>query len=162
MDAIFRGPCPAAGHPDAGEPVVAHALELEGRQRPDERLLEVAHVALDVLPVLAEIEDRVADELARAVERRLAAAVGLGDLDVRVLGDVELARRLRAAADRHDRRVLEEDDGLRDRALRDGAGERPLQLERLAVRDEAEVHEIRATRHRCWNIQRCPSGSSAV
>ena len=36
---------------------------------------------------------------------------------------------------------------LRDRALRDGAGERALQLERLAVRHEAEIQQVRAARH---------------
>jgi hypothetical protein len=43
--------------------------------------------------------------------------------------------------------VLEEDNGLRDRALRDRAGERALELEGLAVRDEAEIHQVGAAIH---------------
>src|SRR5262245_49558507 len=138
-------PLPAAGgHPDAGQALVARAFEGERGEGPQERLLEIAHVALDVLAVVVEIEDRIADELTRPVERRLAAPVGLGDLDVGALRDVELRRRLRATPDRDDGRVLEEHDGLRDGPLRDGSGERSLELERLPVGNETEVHEIGA------------------
>ena len=107
-----RALTPARRHPDAGQALVAHALELERGERPDERLLEVAHVALHVLAVVPEVEDRVADELSRPVERGLAAAVGLDDLDRGVLRDVELALGLGAPPDRDDRRVLEEDHRL--------------------------------------------------
>ena len=124
MDAILRGPLPSRRrHPHAGEALVAHAFELERRERPDERLLEIAHVALHVLAVLSEVEDRVADELTRPVEGRLSPAIGLGDLDGCVVRDVELALGLRAPADGDHGRVLEKHDGLRDRTLRDGACE---------------------------------------
>ena len=49
--------------PDAGEPVDSLALDAELREREDQRLLEVAAVPLDVLPVPLQVEDRVADEL---------------------------------------------------------------------------------------------------
>ena len=73
IDAILRGPCPPPGgiHTPV-RPSIAHALELERRERLDECLLEVAHVALHVLAVLPEVEDRVADELPGTVERGLA------------------------------------------------------------------------------------------
>ena len=57
-----------------------------------ERLLEVADVFLHVAAVPVEVEDRIADELSRPVERGLAAAVGLGDLDVHAVRAVELRR----------------------------------------------------------------------
>ena len=71
-------------------PSIRVACEVEGGDRSDDRLLEVAHVALDVAPVAVEVEDRVADELAGPVEGRLAAAVGLDDLDLGPGGDVQL------------------------------------------------------------------------
>ena len=89
-------------------------------------------------PWRLQVEDRVADELSRAVEGRLAAAVGLDDLDLGALRDVQLAL-LGAPAERDDRRVLEQDHRVRDRALRDRAGERALELPGLAVGDVAEV-----------------------
>ena len=54
----------------------------------DEGLLEVAAVPLDVASVAVQVEDRVADELAGPVEGRLAAAIGLDDLDVGAVGNV--------------------------------------------------------------------------
>ena len=50
-------------------------------QGADQHLLEVADVAPDVPPVGAEVDDRIADELPRAVVGDLAAAIALGDLD---------------------------------------------------------------------------------
>ena len=61
------------------------------RERADQRLLELAAVALHVLAVPLQVEDRVADELPGPVEGRLAAAVGLDDLDLGALRDVQLA-----------------------------------------------------------------------
>jgi len=74
--------------PDAGEPVDPRALEPERAERPDQRLLEVAAVALHVPTVAVEVEDRVADELAGRVVRRLAAAVRLDHLDIGAVRDV--------------------------------------------------------------------------
>ena len=53
-----------------GEPARRHA---ERRQRVDDQLLDVAHVLGRAEPV-AELHDRVADELARAVVGDVAAA----------------------------------------------------------------------------------------
>jgi hypothetical protein len=107
--------------PDAGQPLDPLPVDLEGGERADQRLLEVATVLLDVAPVLVEIEDRVAHELAGAVERGLAAAVGLDELDLGVRRHVQLAGLLGAAAHRDHGRVLEQDHGVRDRSLRDGS-----------------------------------------
>src|SRR5581483_10950242 len=68
--------------PDAGEAFDPRRLEPERRESPDDRLLEITAVLLDVLAVPRQVEDRVANELPRAVVGGLAAAVGLDDLDV--------------------------------------------------------------------------------
>jgi hypothetical protein len=98
--------------------------------------------------VAVEVHDRVADELAGTVIGRLAAAVGLDDFDVDALRKVELRGLVRPPAEGDDRLVLEQDHGVRDRALRHGAGERALQSEGLAVRDAAgKVEQVRASAH---------------
>ena len=68
-------------HPHSGEPLDRRPVEIECPQRVDKRLLEVPDVELDVLAVLLQVEDRVADQLAWPVERGLPSAVGLDDLD---------------------------------------------------------------------------------
>src|SRR3954462_11378581 len=94
--------------PDAGEPVDARRLEAERRDRADDRLLEVTAKLLHVLPVPLQVEDRVADELPRAVKGRAPAAVRLDDGDLRLVRDVQLAL-LGAPAERDRRRMLEEE-----------------------------------------------------
>ena len=54
---------------------------------------------------------------------------------------------VRAPPERDDGRMLEEDDCLRDRTLRDRPRERPLQVPRLAVRDEPELEQVAAGAH---------------
>ena len=140
IEAIFRG---RAVDPDPGQPFDPRRLHSQRRQSPDQRLLEVAAVALHILSVALQVEDRVADELPGAVVGRLAAAVGLDDLDLGALGHVQLAL-LGATAERDHRRMLEQHDRVRDRALRDRVRERALQLPRLPVRDEARLEEVGA------------------
>ena len=53
-----------------------------------------------------------------------------------------------AASERHDRRMLEEDNGVGNGALRDGTRERALQIPRLSIRNEAEVEEVSPAAHR--------------
>ena len=88
-------------------PVDPLAGDADGASVADQCLLQVADVALDVAAVPVQVEDRVADELARPMEGRLAAAVGLDDLDVRAGGDVQLGASVGAAAECDDRRMLE-------------------------------------------------------
>src|SRR5581483_4796124 len=115
--------------------------DAEPRERADGRLLEPAAVPLHVLLVPVQVEDRIADELARPVVGRAAAAVGLDDRDLRAFRHVQL-RRVGAPAERDRRRVLEEEHRVRDRALRDGRGERALQVPRLDVVHAPEVHDV--------------------
>ena len=71
------------------------AVTPKSRGGTDQDLLEVAHVAPHVAPAGREVENRVGDELAGAVERELAAAVGDAERDAsleeEVLRDEELA-----------------------------------------------------------------------
>ena len=77
------------------------ALDAELGQRRDDRLLQAAHVAAQVAAARVQVEDRVADELARAVVGRAAAAADLDDLDAAA----RRTRRRRAAAPRPARRA---------------------------------------------------------
>jgi hypothetical protein len=52
--------------------------------------------------------------------------------------------RLAATAERDDRRVLEEDDRIGDRALGDRTGERALEVPGFLVRNEAEIEQVGA------------------
>ena len=76
--------------PDAGQPLEACCLDADGCERPDQRVLEIPDVLLHVAAVPLQVEDRIADELARPVVRRLPAAVRLDDLDLRPFRDVQL------------------------------------------------------------------------
>ena len=132
--------------PDAGQSFDSRRLDFDGGERADQRLFEVPAVTLDVLPVAGQVEDRVADELPGPVVRGLAAAVCLEDLDLGAVGDVELAL-LGSPPQRDHRGMLEEQDRVRDRALRDGGRERALQVPGLAVRDLPQVQHVRPSGH---------------
>ena len=142
IDAIFRGG-------DSSHTPVSPSMHVastpNAADRPDDRLLEVAAVLLHVASVPLEVEDRVADELPGAVVGRLAAAVGLDDLDLGALGDVELAR-LGAPAERDRRRVLEQEHRVRDRALR--RRRRPATAAAPTPRDTARGRGSSGTRPR--------------
>ena len=132
--------------PDAREAFDPRRFDAEGRGGADDGFLEVAAIALDVPPVAVEVEDRVADELARPVEGRLAAAVGLYDLDLGAVGHVQLLL-VRPPAERDDRRVLDHDHRVGDRALRDGRRYRALEIPRLQVRRQAEIQQVARLGH---------------
>ena len=70
-----------AACPDTGESRVALGGNREDAERVDQRLLECAEVPVQVLLVCAKIENRIADQLARAVKRDVAAALDLKHLD---------------------------------------------------------------------------------
>ena len=141
MDAILRG---GRLKPDARHVVAVEArrLDPERADRLDERALEQADVALDVRAVALQVEDRVADELARPVVGRLAAAVRFHDLGLDPGRDVELSR-VCAAAERDHRRMLEEEDRVGPRARGDVSRDRPLELPGLHVRHAAELQDVR-------------------
>src|SRR6476469_8769234 len=124
MDADRSDLAVGALEPDSREAVDARCLEADRGQRPDECLFEVTHVLLHVLPMPAQVENRVTDELTWPVEGGLSSAIRLDDLHLRSLGNVQFFR-LAPAAERDDRRVFEKDDRVGDRALGDCQGAIP-------------------------------------
>ncbi len=133
--------------PEPGQSLERLASQPERLDRLRQRLLEVPDVALHVAAVSLQVEDRVADELPGRVIRGLAAAIRLDDVDGSALREMQLGRLVGAPPERDHRRVLEHDDRVRDRTLRDRAGERALQLPRLEIRNLAELHHVPASRH---------------
>ena len=118
---------------DRAVALAARPFDTERRHRADQRLFEVAAVALDVLAVPREIEDRVADELARPVVGRLSAAIGLDDLDVCAFRYVQLAG-LGPPPERDHRRMLQQQNRVGKLAVQHAFGERALELPGLEVR----------------------------
>jgi hypothetical protein len=76
MAPIFASPTQAPGHP--GHSAGGHAVV---EARPDQDLLEVPHVAVDVATVRSQVQDRVADDLAGPVVGHVATAARLEDLE---------------------------------------------------------------------------------
>jgi hypothetical protein len=99
--------------------LAAARREAERAEAVDQNLLEEAQVGVQVL-VRGERDDRVADELARAVVGDVAAAVGLHDFDALAgeLGGIPYEILLGAIAEpeREDRFVLREHEGVTDLA----------------------------------------------
>src|SRR5436190_14827872 len=130
--------------PDAGEPGDAPRLDAEPGHRPDQHFLEVAHVAVHVAAFGLEVEDRIADELTRAVIRHVAAAAGLEQADAlrgERLGRLEHVRQIvaRLDAERDDVGVLEEQQRVGDLSALALLDERLLQREAVLVADQAET-----------------------
>ena len=136
-----RPPRSGRRHPDARQALDRGRGEVERAERLQDRLLQVTDVLPHVLAVAVEVEDRITDELPGSVVRRLAAAIRLGELDRGAGRDVELRRLVGPPPRRDHRRMLHQDHGVGDLSLRHGDRERPLQLERLAVRDEPGVEQ---------------------
>ena len=114
----------------------------------NQHFLEVAHVAVHVAAIRIEVDDRIADELTRAVIGDVAAAPGLDELDAPrgsasgVSSDVRsIVPRL--DAERDDRRMLQEQQLIADRAGFSLLDQLPLQLQRVGVGDEAEAPDVR-------------------
>ena len=67
--------------PDAGQAGDTGGGDAELRDRLDQDLFEIAHVAVHVAAILRQLEDRIADQLPGAVIRDVAAAAGLEQPD---------------------------------------------------------------------------------
>ncbi len=102
----------ALAHPDADvlRAYLTTGLDPEIRQHSNQDFLEIADVATDVLAIRLQIDDRVTDQLTRAVERDLPAPVRLLHGDAarcQPLGVGDDVRRLGVASEGEHRRVLE-------------------------------------------------------
>jgi hypothetical protein len=132
----------AALHPHSGLTRDASGDDGEARGGTDEGLLEGAQVPVEVLAVAAEVEDRVADKLTRAVVGDVAPALDLDAADA-------AARQLRPPGEEvlraarppegHDRGVLAEEERVGRLTELPGTGEAPLESERVGVGDPPEV-----------------------
>src|SRR5205823_8392955 len=132
--------------PDAGVAGLALGRDVERGERVDQDLLERTQVPMQVAAVAAQVQDGITDELPGAVEGDVAAALHLENGQVARLAHVARAR---VTAQRHDRRVLEQQDHVPPQPTLDPRlGERPLPLERLLVRHQAGLdHVNRAVSH---------------
>jgi hypothetical protein len=141
--------------PDAGVAGRAGALDAEVGQHPDERRLEAPQ---EVADAPAHREDRVADELARAVVGDVAAALDVVEREAArtqlVFADPEvLAAPLAPEGD--DGVVLDEQQRGRAAAVGDVGVDGALHVPRLAVVQAPEVHDLeveapRVSHRRRW------------
>ena len=116
-------------------PARGHA---ERRARLGHRRLERPHERPEQEAAVGEAEDRVRDELAGPVVGDLAAALDADDLDpapAQLRGIGEDVALVGVAAERQDRRMLEQEQAITDRAVGAPPGELLLERPRLAVRD---------------------------
>jgi hypothetical protein len=94
-------------------------VHIEGANSPDEHLFEVTDVAMNIAAVRTQSDDRIADELTRAVVSHVAAPRSLVQLDPKVLKlgwcDVEIFQTVsRAHAEGHHVRMLDEQQHIRN------------------------------------------------
>ena len=101
----------AVFHPDAGESVTSICWNAEALAGADDGVLQSAEVGVEIFFPFAEVEDRVADELAGAVIGGLAAAA---DFENRVGQGVAGAEGglVAQSSDRVDRSVFEQEQGF--------------------------------------------------
>ncbi len=129
---------PGGVEPDPGvlgQPAgVGHA---EGRERVDHHLLEAAHVVAARRESIGHGQDRVDDQLARAVVGDVAAAVGAHELGPERLGIAQHVGRVGPDPEREDVAVLEDEQIVVAGAL----GEGPLERVCLLVADSPEASD---------------------
>ena len=133
----------AVAHPDAGLARVARGVDAERREHANHHVLELAQVPMQVLRVPLEVDDRIADQLAGSVKGDVAAALDVEQLHAarrELLGGCEQVASLGGAAERDDRRMLDEEEHV----VRKGAGQSclrrvSLERERVGVGHDAEV-----------------------
>ena len=139
-DAILRS---STQTPTCSRSSPAVGIDAERRERVDHDALEVVRVAPQVLAVVAQVEDRVADELAGAVPGRAPAAIGAQHLPAeRAVGGLaagKLGVGVGGAAERQRRRVLAEHDRVGHGALR--ARRREVELQAVDLRERARPGE---------------------
>jgi hypothetical protein len=110
----------------------------------DQCLLDASQVPMKVLTMALEIDDWIANQLARTVECHIAAPLDLEQLDATTLQKLRRSGEilfLRRPSERDDRRVLHQEQYI----LRNCAGnpvtrDAALQLERFRVRHPSERH----------------------
>src|SRR2546430_593595 len=128
--------------PDAGVARVPLGGNAELRECGDERVFEGAEIPVEVLPVAAQVDDRITDQLPGPVERDVAAALDLEHVDA---FRVQQVRRPGGAAQRDHGRVLEQQEQvLRQATVDPRLGKRTLPVERLTVGDATGLDHLHA------------------
>ena len=119
------------------------------RASPDHHLFQLLEIPLHVAPQLVEVKDRIPHDLPGAVERHVAAAVGLEDLDPELRQTLAVDENVLGARyfpERHDRLVLEEEQRVGDFAGDASRDEVSLELQCVAIPHPAQEPHV-AGRH---------------
>jgi hypothetical protein len=125
------------GDPGSREALAPAGGDAEAGADADEQFLQRAQIKMQVLAVLAKVEDGIADKLAGAVVSGLAAAIDLNHGVGKVGGAAE-AGLVRGAANGVNGVVLEEEELIRDRACVALCDEAVLEGQGLFVGDAAQ------------------------
>ena len=136
IDASFRAP---PRRPDAGPVLLSLTDDLPPRQRPDERLFQIAQIEVQIPLAVSEQEDRVADQLSRPVVGDVAPAL---DLEHRRLRHRQQVLDVGAAALRDHVRMLDEHQRIGDLVTLPRADQLQLPRPDLAVFACAEIEDL--------------------
>ena len=135
---------PARGiDPGAGEPCLPRGHDTERRRDANHDILEVADIPVHVEAVGPQIQDRIADELTRAVEGHVSAAARFKKLDAVSFERLRSREHVRAIvagpdSERDDRRVLEQEQLIGNPVGLPILDELLLEFQRLGVSDDPE------------------------
>ena len=139
--------------PHAGEPLLPHGRDTERRSDANHDFLEVADISVHVEAVGPQIEDRIADELTRAVERHVSASARFEKLDTVSFERLRSREHVRAIvagpdSERDDRRVLEQEELIGNPVGLPFLDELLLEFQRLGVSDDPEPTNFDGSRRR--------------
>src|SRR5207253_4868078 len=125
-----RGELSSSFDPDASEAVDPFRIDAEARRGRNDRRLERSHVAAQVERV-AQLDDGIGDQLARAVEGDVAAAIDAQEGRAQLAQPLwagDQVRGVPAAADGVDREMLQQQQAVTDAPLSALSGKLVLQL----------------------------------
>jgi hypothetical protein len=132
--------------PDPGQAIPASCADPKIGEGEDEGFFQGPEIGVEVLPVIFEIENGVADELTRAVIGRLPPAIDFYNR-MRKGGGIAEGGLIANAPDGVDRGMLEKEQGVTDLTRASGGGEFLLACKSVLIRDRgskpANVHERR-------------------
>ena len=132
--------------PDPGQAIPAASGDAEIGEGEDEGFLQGAEIGVEVFPVIFEIKNGVADELAWAVIGRLPPAIDFYDR-MRKGGGIAEGGLIANAPDGVNGGVFEKEKGVTDLIRASGGGEFLLARKSVLIRDvgaePANVHERR-------------------
>lgn len=139
-----------ASDPDAGQAVDTAGVDAVVGSGANQDLLDVADVSVDVLSIGFQIDNRITDDLSRAVVGDVAAATGFVHLDAARREKVGISEDVRstavaANAERQDVRVLDEQELVVNCSRLALVDERALQRQRLGVRDTPQATDDQTT-----------------